>query len=74
MRIPLVCLFSCVLAVDFFFWVLPPLFSISIWTAFVSSCLFLVGTMLSCCLPGFGFCCESFSILYDKYLDTYLVN
>ena len=53
-RLPLACcLLSCVLAVDlFYFSSLPSLFSISIWTSFVSSCLFLVGTMLS---PRFRF-------------------
>ena len=55
MRIPLACcLLCCVLAVDLFIYFssLPSLFSISIWTSFVSSCLFLVGTMLS---PRFRF-------------------
>ena len=56
MRIPLACcLLYCVLAVDlFYFSSLHYLFSISIWTSFVSSCLrlFLMGTMLS---PRFRF-------------------
>ena len=39
----------CVVDLDFFFFLVLflPIFSISIWTSFVSSCLFLVGTMLS---------------------------
>ena len=56
MRIPLACcLLSCVIAVDLFdFSFLPtvPFFLFRFWTSFVSSCLFLVGTMLS---PRFRF-------------------
>ena len=49
----LACCFSCVFAVYLFeFSSLPSLFAISIWTSFVSSSLFLVGTMLS---PRFRF-------------------
>ena len=44
------------------------------WTSFVSSCLFLVWSL--CCLLGFGFCCDSFSMLcmyiLRIYLDTYV--
>ena len=49
----------------------PSLFSISIpiWTSFVSPCLSL---WVLCCLLGFGFCCDSFSIrMIYIYLDTY---
>ena len=50
----------------FFFRSFP--FSISIWTSFVSSSLFLAGTMLS---PRFRFLlADSFSILYDTCFDT----
>ena len=52
MRIPLACcLLSCVVDLFLLFFSSFP-FSISIWTAFVSSCLFLAGSMLS---PRFRF-------------------
>ena len=41
---------------------LPSLFRFRFGHRLFSSCLFLVGTMLL----GFGFCCDSFSILYTR--------
>ena len=43
---------SCCLFIYLFFLLFSSLCSISIWTSFVSSCLFLAGTMLP---PGFRF-------------------
>ena len=53
---------SCVADVDLslFSSSLPSLFRFRFGHRLFSSCLFLVGT---CCLLGFGFCCDSFSIL-----------
>ena len=73
MRIPLACcLLSCVLDVDlfhFFFSSFPfSILSISIWIWFVSSCLFLAGTMLS---PRFRFLLRLVQHTYDMHLETY---
>ena len=73
MRISLACcLLSCVLDVDlfhFFFSSFPfSILSISIWISFVSSCLFLAGTMLS---PRFRFLLRLVQHTYDMHLETY---
>ena len=64
MRIPLACcLLCCVLAVDLFIYFssLPSLFSISIWTSFVSSGLTFVSVSVS----------AATRFAYDMYRDTY---
>ena len=62
------CLLSCVLDVHYYYFSsLPSLFR-SIWKSFVSSCLFLVGIMLS---PRFRFLLRLVQHTYDMHLETY---
>ena len=60
----------CWLTTFYFFFCSFP-FSMSIWTSFFHLVVFL---WVICRLLGFGFCCDSFRIIYTLsiYLDTYV--
>ena len=74
MRIPLACclLLSCVADVDlslfFFFLLFLPFFDFDLDIVCFHPVFFL---WVLCCLLGFGFCCDSFSIWYVSWLAKF---
>ena len=46
----------------------------SIWTSFVSSCLFLVDTIYVSCLIGFGFCCDPFIMRHASEASLFFLG
>ena len=66
MRIPLACCLSCVVDVDLplFFLLFLPFFDFNLGIVCFHPVFFL---WVLCCLLGFAFCCDSFSIWYVSY-------
>ena len=66
MRIPLACCLSCVVDVDLplFFLLFLPFFDFDLGIVCFHPVFFL---WVLCCLLGFAFCCDSFSIWYVSY-------
>ena len=66
-----ICMLSCVLDVDFFFSSLRSPFSISIWTSFVSACIFVVGATYAVSSVSVS-AATRLAYSYDTYLDAYV--